>query len=305
MPGKSDEPHQAAGEGRGQHKAQGKAICHGCNLRQSHGAAGSAQSRTKTIGHGSNVGRRRVVGVLDLLGGRVVRGVGGRRDRYQSVVSRLTASCQPRDVARAFRDHLDLGELYLADLDAIAGAQPAWEVYAALVADGFRLWVDAGLRETAMAVRLAEQGIESVVAGLETLPGPWVLAQTVQRLGEQLVFSLDLRDGSPLGDRTGWAPAEAAAIAEQAVGLGVRRILVLDLARVGTGGGTGTEGLCAQLARSYPYLEVSTGGGSRGRADLVRLHALGVRVVLVGSALHDAVLSRADLAALCGPRLTS
>src|SRR5579872_5647704 len=47
----------------------------------------------------------RIVPVLDLLGGVVVRGVGGRRREYRPVVSRLTPSCDPLDVARAFADH--------------------------------------------------------------------------------------------------------------------------------------------------------------------------------------------------------
>ena len=74
----------------------------------------------------------RVVPVLDLKDGIVVRGVGGRRDEYRPIVSRLTSSCQPLDVAEAFRDHFGLSELYLADLDAIAGKPPALALFRAL-----------------------------------------------------------------------------------------------------------------------------------------------------------------------------
>jgi phosphoribosylformimino-5-aminoimidazole carboxamide ribotide isomerase len=79
--------------------------------------------------------------------------------------------------------------------------------------------------------------------------------------------------------------------------LGVRRLLVLDLARVGVARGPGTEGLCARLA-GQPGVEVSAGGGVRGRADLERLAGCGVRAALVASALHDGALSRADLEGL-------
>jgi phosphoribosylformimino-5-aminoimidazole carboxamide ribotide isomerase len=199
-------------------------------------------------------------------------------------------------VAGTFRDHLGLSELYLADLDAISGDRPAWDVYATLRADGFRLWVDAGVRRASQAVELAAQGIESVVAGLETVSGPAALAEAARALGERLVFSLDLRDGVPLGELTPWGSSEAPAVAESAIALGVRRLLVLDLARVGVGAGTGTEALCARLAASHPGVEVSAGGGIRGHADLVRLRGLGVRAALAASALHDAALTRADLA---------
>src|SRR4051812_28304479 len=105
----------------------------------------------------------RVLPVLDLKTGVVVRGVAGRRHEYQPVVSSLTASSWPVDVAGAFREHFGLAELYLADLDAIAGAAPALPTYVALQAMGFQLWVDAGVREPAMATPLAEAGISKIV----------------------------------------------------------------------------------------------------------------------------------------------
>src|SRR5262245_61106905 len=114
----------------------------------------------------------RIVPVLDLKAGRVVRGVGGRRDEYRPVVSRLTASPAPRDVAAAFLDRLGLRELYVADLDAIASAPPALGVFAELLRLGCSLWVDAGLRAAADADVLVAAGVGGLVAGLETLAGP-------------------------------------------------------------------------------------------------------------------------------------
>jgi phosphoribosylformimino-5-aminoimidazole carboxamide ribotide isomerase len=237
----------------------------------------------------------RIVAVLDLLGGRVVRGVAGRRGEYRPVVSRLTGSCAPGDVARAFAGQLGLTELYLADLDAIAGAEPAWATYAELHAEGFRLWVDAGVRTPGRALALANAGVAAVVVGLETVAGPAVLAEVGRALGERLIFSLDLRAGVPVAGGCGWAGQDPWSIATQAVGLGARRVLVLDLARVGAGGGLGTEVLCARLATNYPEAEVSAGGGVRGPADLEALAVSGVRCALVASALHDGVLRRADV----------
>jgi phosphoribosylformimino-5-aminoimidazole carboxamide ribotide isomerase len=239
----------------------------------------------------------RIIPVLDLTGGVVVRGVGGRRREYRPVVSRLTRSCAPLDVARAFAEHFGLTELYLADLDAIAGGPPAWATYAALHAGGFRLWVDAGVRGAGDGQALARAGVGTVVVGLETVAGPQALGEVVAAFPERVVFSLDLRDGAPLGDTAGWATADVWSLAGRAVSLGVGRLLVLDLARVGGGAGTGTDALCARLAATYPEVEVSAGGGVRGVADLRRLRASGVRAALVASALHDGALTAADLRA--------
>src|SRR5439155_12592681 len=147
----------------------------------------------------------RVIPVLDIKDGLVVRGIGGRRDEYRPIASKLTASCQPVDVARAFRDRLGLAQIYLADLDAIAGARPSWKIYSEVQALGCRLWVDAGIHHVADALELARHGIQDVVIGLETIAGPDVLTSTCRELGgDRIIFSLDLKNGRPLGALTSW-----------------------------------------------------------------------------------------------------
>jgi phosphoribosylformimino-5-aminoimidazole carboxamide ribotide isomerase len=240
-----------------------------------------------------------IIPVIDLKHGVVVRGIGGRRDEYQAIQSNLTKSHEPFDVARAFREQFGLVKLYLADLDAIAGAPPAWAIYEALLNNGFELLVDAGLREPQAAIDLARFGVQRVVAGLETIPGPGVLGNIVGALGSgSVVFSLDLKNGEPLGDREGWNKADALTIAEEAVACGVRHMILLDLAAVGAGAGTGTEGLCRELRKRMPALQLITGGGIRNVDDLRRQAELGAAALLVASALHDGRIRREDLSAI-------
>jgi phosphoribosylformimino-5-aminoimidazole carboxamide ribotide isomerase len=236
----------------------------------------------------------RVIPVLDVIGGRVVRGLGGRRHEYRPVISRLTPSCRPVDVAEAFHAHFGLTALYVADLDAIAGAPPDLPTCAALRERGFRLWVDAGVRDAAGAAPLAATGVEGVVVGLETVAGPAALAEACREFAGRVIFSLDLNGGVPLGDAAAWGGADAWAIATQALAAGVRRLIVLDLARVGQGGGTGTEDLCRRLVTAHRGIEVAAGGGIHGVEDLRRLRECGVASALVASALHDGRLRPAD-----------
>lgn len=227
-----------------------------------------------------------ILPVLDLRHGQVVRGVAGRRAEYRPIVSQLTASTEPLAVAQALRAHFGQTELYVADLDAIAGAPPALVLDRALQADGFRLWVDAGLRTEADAAPLLEAGVATLVAGLETVAGPAALAALCRHVGpERLVFSIDLHEGRPLAPAH-W-PDDGWDVAQRALATGVRRLLVLDLARVGVGQGVGTEELCARLRRYDAGLQLSAGGGVRGPDDVRRLHEHGVDYVLVASALHD------------------
>jgi phosphoribosylformimino-5-aminoimidazole carboxamide ribotide isomerase len=244
----------------------------------------------------------RVIPVLDVMGGAVVRGVGGRRHEYRPVVSRLTGSCAPAAVAVAFREHFGLDELYLADLDAIGGAAPDVALYQALGLDGFALWVDAGVRDAARARLLAGCGVERVVIGLETVTGPEELARACRDLGERVVFSLDLKGGAPVGDGSAWRRPDPRGIAAEAVALGVRRLLVLDLLRVGEHGGPRTEALCADLAADHPGVELAAGGGVRDVCDLRRLRDCGVSAALVASALHNGAIGRGDLDELGTPR---
>jgi phosphoribosylformimino-5-aminoimidazole carboxamide ribotide isomerase len=229
-----------------------------------------------------------ILPVLDLKQGQIVRGIAGRRDEYRPIVSKLTSSARPIDVARALHEHFGFVEFYIADLDAIAGALPALEVYESLHAEGLRLWVDAGVRTVDDAVCVPVTGPATVVVGLETVQGPDTLRDLCRRLDpRKVVFSLDLKNGQPLGEPAPWGVGSAWAIAQQAFDTGVVRMLVLDLAHVGVGAGPGTAELCARLRREHPDREISTGGGVRGPDDVKQLYACGVDYVLVASALHN------------------
>jgi len=221
--------------------------------------------------------------VLDLKGGIPVRARAGKRHEYAPLGGTAL------DAARAHRARVGHGDVYVADLDAIAGAEPAWDVVAALHGDGFALWLDAGVATADRAAALSAAGVERIVVGLETVAGPEVLATVIARHGDRVVFSLDLRDGEPILGSATWR-GDARSIADEVISLGVRRLLVLDLARVGVGEGTGTEALLAELHAAHPAVELLAGGGVRGRADLERLAAVGVGRVLVASALRDGTL---------------
>jgi phosphoribosylformimino-5-aminoimidazole carboxamide ribotide isomerase len=234
----------------------------------------------------------RILPVLDLKQGQIVRGIAGRRDEYQPIVSTLTRSTRPVAVARALHEHFGFSEFYLADLDAIRGESPAYGVLENLAAEGLKLWVDGGVRTVNDAGIFLAVGAVNVVVGLETLQGPKVLREIWRQIGpRQVVFSLDLKDGQPLGNLAAWGVNHAWAIAQRAIEIGVVRLIILDLAHVGVGAGTGTEELCARLRREHPDIEIATGGGIRSIDDIWQLDACGVDIVLVASALHDGRLT--------------
>ena len=238
-----------------------------------------------------------ILPVLDLMNGQIVRGIGGRRDDYRPIVSKLVDSAEPLAVARAFRSHFGFTELYLADLDAIRLARLSLGTYMRLQDDGFHLWIDAGIRTSRDDVLAALIGCESanIIVGLESVHGPAALEQIVERAGaDRTVFSLDLKNGEVLGRPDLWHTVDPFTTAERAIEAGVRRLIVLDLARVGVGEGVSTEALCQRLKGEHPNVELTTGGGVRSMDDVRRL-AKCVDRVLVASALHDGRITPADL----------
>lgn len=232
----------------------------------------------------------RLIPVLDLQGNLVVRGVGGRRHEYRPIVSRLTSSARPFDVAKAFMDAFHPSELYLADLDAIAGAPPSWSIYRELQTLGVSLWVDAGIREADDAALLADAGIDGIVCGLESLSGPAALEAIVRAIDpSKVVFSLDMHDGRLLGARQMWDVKEndPLALVKRVKEIGVQRLIVLDLANVGENRGIGTIDFCRRIRMTDHMGTLVTGGGIRDAADFETLSAIGVDGALVASALHD------------------
>jgi HisA/HisF family protein len=247
----------------------------------------------------------RIVPVIDVFHDHAVRGVGGRRDEYRPIQSRLTASSDPVALAHAFRAQFGLSTLYLADLDAIVEGRPHFELYRTLANDGFELWVDAGITSLSVAEAVLETGVKTLIVGLESCPRPELLGELSERFGtDRLLFSLDLRDGVPMSPQ-GWPTRSPVEIAELVLSAGFRRVLVLDLTDVGCDTGGRSDALLRALRVRTEVVELVAGGGVRGPQDLLRLHEIGVDALLVASALHDGRLTRADVSAQLGTSLAA
>jgi len=240
----------------------------------------------------------RIIPVLDIRRRRAVRAVAGDRDHYAPLVSVLHPGTDPVQLARAARDTWGLPDLYLADLDAILGEAPAsLGIFEAIADLGVNLWVDAGVRRAADAGPLIEARVGRIVVGLETIQGPERLAEVLAEVGaDAVVFSLDLFQGRPMIDtRSTWGTDRPEEIAARAVDQGVRRLIHLDLARVGRNRGVATPAMNPAAGVDWVI-----GGGIRGVEEIESLGRAGYSGVLVGSALHDGRIGAADLARFTG-----
>ncbi|HUL49938.1 MAG TPA: HisA/HisF-related TIM barrel protein [Gemmatimonadales bacterium] len=239
----------------------------------------------------------RVIPVLDLRHGRAVWARGGVRERYAPLKSALMRGIDgdPGALVRACAA-LGSREVYVADLNALEGGVPQRELVGAL-ASAAALLVDGGVRDVGELAALFEAGARRAVLALETLPSWSLLAEAVAEFGaNRIVFSLDLRGGIPIaipahGGVNARSPLSAF---ERAVRAGARAVLVLDLARVGSGAGLDWA-LLEHVRRANLEIELLAGGGIAGMRDLERAEQAGCDAVLVGSALHNGTLDRSAL----------
>ncbi len=228
-----------------------------------------------------------IIPVLDLRGGIIVRARMGQRDHYRPLESQLTSTCDPVDVMRGFYAVYPFKTFYVADLDAIMGTGNN-EVTLRRLKAAFPaavLWVDNGLADPAAALRWLDAGLGHLVVGSESQRD----AALLQRLSahDRIVLSLDFREQAFQGPP---------ALLEE-VNSWPRRLIVMTLARVGSG--TGPD-----LDRLRAIREVAAGrgiyaaGGVRDRADLAALKGEGIAGALVATSLHDGRLHGNDLDAI-------
>jgi phosphoribosylformimino-5-aminoimidazole carboxamide ribotide isomerase len=234
-----------------------------------------------------------VLPVVDLKGGIVVRGVAGERAAYQAIRSQIATDASPSAVADALVSKFGFRDVYVADLDAIAGQDPSWRDYENVADCGLRLIIDAGIDSASRASLMREYAnrhawLGGVVIGLESIASPQQLRESADILGPDLaVFSVDLKHGKPVTTSERWCGALPESIVDEAIAAGIRRVIVLDLAAVGTGQGPVTGPLCRSIRDAHPFLEIISGGGVRSAEDVQAFISAGCNRVLVASALHD------------------
>lgn len=212
----------------------------------------------------------RIVPVLDLMGGVVVHGRGGRRDGYAPIRTPLGRADDPPELAARLVEAAGADTLYVADLDAIMGGPPQRNALARIGArlPGIDIWVDGGFHAPDEASRL-EGGMRPVF-GTESLAG----SATV--LPREAVLSLDFSAQGFVGPASCLAAHRA----------WPRRVICMTMAAVGSGNGPDVETI-RSVAALAEGRAVFAAGGVRDAQDLHALRHEGCAGALVATALHD------------------
>jgi len=203
------------------------------------------------------------------------------------VKSWLHLTPDPLGLAQAFEAAYGFRELYMADLDAIQCKPPNLRLLSEISGStSLSLMVDGGFRRLEEAEAFLRAGASKAVFGTETLPSLSLLKEALERFGEgRVTASLDLFKGRVLAADESLRRLKPLEAAERLEGLGVGELILLDLARVGVGGGVDFR-LVESLTQTF-HGSLLVGGGVRGLGDLKLLRSLGVSGVLLATALHE------------------
>src|SRR5438105_4266057 len=146
----------------------------------------------------------RVIPVIDLMAGQVVRAVAGRRSEYRLIQSRLVADAYPSTIAEALVAKYHFDTVYIADLDVIMGGRRNERCWELIAEAGLKLWLDAGVSSKSSATvvlqALRRFAVDpTIIVGLESLEAPEFLIELSAFLGrDTLAFSLDLDRGQAM-----------------------------------------------------------------------------------------------------------
>jgi len=236
----------------------------------------------------------KVIPVIDVLNGVAVHAVRGERKSYHPLKSVLCTSANPVDVASAFRSS-GFKELYLADLDAILGGRANYALYRQINFEaGLGLMIDAGVDDAEKAMGVLEAGASSVIIGTETLTDLDFVEKAVERFGgDRIIVSMDLREGRVISRSEAVMASEPLPLAKTFEEMGVAKIIILDLARVGSERGIDFPMIRQILGETE--LKILAGGGIRDLRELEEMRSMGVFGALLATILHQGKLKVDEL----------
>ena len=238
----------------------------------------------------------RIIPVIDLMHGKAVHAVAGKRERYTPVKkSVLVRHPSTLSIAKALQG-LGLEELYIADLDAICQIGHNHDLIGQIVAEtGMKVMVDAGFRFADEVSEYVDEGVEKIVLATETLESFEEIPKVINDYKAQVMASIDIKSGQVIAESDSMQ-VPLAELIRKFEDKGASEIIILSLDRVGTERGPDLESL--KLALQCKSMPILVGGGVRDIKDVHLLCAQGAAGILVSTALHKGIITKNDLGRL-------
>ncbi len=229
---------------------------------------------------------------IDLLGGKAVRLVEGKRD--QATVYHDDPPALVEELTGAGADRL-----HVVDLDGAFSGNPAHRLTLEAICARARAPVQlgGGLRDRAAIDDAIAMGASYIVLGTAAVRDPALVEAVCQAYPQRVIVAVDARDGVVAIE--GWTESGSVTALElgtRAAGWGAAALLYTDVARDGTGSGPNVAAT-AELGRLIGC-DVIASGGVSSLDDLARLRDAGIFGVVVGRALYDKRFTAAEAVAV-------
>jgi phosphoribosylformimino-5-aminoimidazole carboxamide ribotide isomerase len=231
---------------------------------------------------------------IDIYSGKVVRLTHG--DYAQMTVY----SDEPLRQAMSFRK-AGASWLHTVDLEgAKLGTTPNFDVIRRLAEEsGLFVQVGGGIRSASVAKKYIDAGVSRIILGTAAVRDPAFLDDCLQKYGDKIAVSVDIRDG--LVSVSGWTETSGVAAFDFIARLeqiGAGAVIVTDISKDGAMQGTNLA-LYRELRERFS-LNIIASGGLSAISDVKALSEIGVYGAILGKSLYTGAIDLKEALRVAG-----
>jgi len=230
-----------------------------------------------------------VIPAVDILNGKCVRLKQGRYDK-ETVYDN-----DPVAMAKKWQDE-GANRIHIIDLDGARTGIPKNIKVIESICKALKIpiQVGGGIRNMDTMKQLIDFGVDRIILGTTAVKNPNTLAAMCAKFGSHIIVSSDAKDNKVAAE--GWTQVskkDIKTLAQEAVGLGVKRFVYTDISRDGMLTGPNLEGIKQFI--SYVNVPVIASGGVTKKEDIDNIKATGAEACIVGKALYEGKIKLADV----------
>jgi len=217
---------------------------------------------------------------IDLYEGKVVR---LRRGDYEEMT---VYDDDPVSVALGFKA-AGATAVHIIDLEGARDGKPVnFELIKAIAeSSGLDIQVGGGIRTADMIEKCLDIGVRRVILGTAAVATPEFLSEMVQRFGDTIAVSVDIKDGFvAIKGWTELSDKEAIGFFETVGQTGVKTLICTDISKDGLLEGSNIE--LYSMLRGKLSMALIASGGITSLVEISALATLGLDGAIVGKALY-------------------
>ncbi len=239
--------------------------------------------------------RFKIIPVIDILNSKAVHAKKGERTKYKPLKSYLFQSSNPVEIIRILRKKYNFELFYIADLDSIIKKAPNFQILKEISKiSNIDFILDPGIVDLEDISNFLRFRIKNLILGLETIKNFKTIIQSLQILNQNnIIISIDMYNGQILSNAKDIKTQSPIKLIKKFESLGIKKIILLDLFRVGQKIG-GIPQLYLDILHNFNG-DVYVGGGIKNYTDILNIREQNFSGVLIATALYDGTIEIENL----------